>query len=180
MKKPILFPFFFFLVAIISNQSAGSTTRGVVSATNTEVSLHAPEASKGTITCMMDGKQKKFTVEQGFSLINLDPKSKGPKNGIEILDGSFRKEGFQFKIKKSGVTKIKSDSSGDKNCFIHYYNPKAITYIGADVIVTVTSYNQNKLTGTFSGKLHNAHYEKGSGSYPASILITNGKFNLVK
>jgi hypothetical protein len=178
MKKLILVPLFFFLIAILSNLSAGSTKGVISSAFHAEVCINVPEAGKGTISCVIDGQQKTFTVDQPFSEIKLDPKSKGTKNGFEIQDGSFRKEGFQFKFKKSGVTQIKSDSSGDKNCFIKYYNPKGITYIGLDITVTVTSYNQKKLTGTFSGRMANAHLEKGSDRYPASILLYNGKFDL--
>jgi hypothetical protein len=177
MKKPFLFAFFFFLTAALSIQSSGSTGAAVLSA-HAEAASDVPDAGKGTITCVIDGQQKKFTVEQPFSVIKLDPLSKGPKNGIEIQDGSFREEGFQIKFKKSGVTKITSDSTGDKNCFIKYYNPKGITYVGQKMTVTVTSYNQTKLTGTFSGKMTNAHYEKGSDRYPASITIYNGKFSL--
>jgi|GEM_PF-2997200 hypothetical protein len=178
MKKPILFALFFLLTAVMINQSAGSTGGAITPAQHTEFSPNFPGAGKGTITCIIDGHQKTFAVDKPFSVIQLDPKSKGPSNGVEIQDGSFRKEGFQFKIKKSGVTQIKSDSSTDKNCFIKYYNPNGITYIGEDITVTVTSYSQTKLTGAFSGKMANAHYEKGSDRYPASITIYDGKFNL--
>jgi hypothetical protein len=177
MKKPILFAFFFLLTTVMTIQSSGSAS-GVAMSTHMDAALRVPEAGKGTITCVIDGQQKKFTVEQPFSVIKLDPQSKGPKNGIEIQDGSFREEGFQIKFKKSGVTKITSDSTGDKYCLIKYYNPKGITYVAQKMTVTVTSYNQTKLTGTFSGKMANAHYEKGSDRYPASITIYNGKFNL--
>jgi hypothetical protein len=180
MKKPILFAFFFFLIALLFIQPAGSTRGAIARAMPGELTLKSPEADKGTITCVIDGQQKKFTIDKAFSVIRLDPNSNTPKNGIEIQDGSFRKEGFQFKFKKSGVTKITNDSSSDKNCFIKYYNPNGITFIGENITVTVKSYSQSKLTGTFSGKMTNAHYEKGSDRYPASITIYDGKFNLVK
>jgi hypothetical protein len=158
MKKLVPFSFLLFLIAI----------------------AFKPEAGKGTISCRIDGKQRTFIAQKSFFAVSLDSNSKSRKNGLEIQDGSFRQEGFQFRFKKSGVTKIRSDSSSDKNCIFKYYNSKGITYIGENITVTVTLYNINLLKGVFSGKLVNAHYEKGSGNYAASIMITDGRFTLVK
>ena len=74
------------------------------------------------------------------------------------------------------------------NCIINYYNPQGIIYTGEDVIVVVSSYDQNHLTGTFSGKLVNVNYDGGLGgakakiakNYPQYIQITDGKFDLQK
>jgi hypothetical protein len=127
---------------------------------------------------MMDGKPKTFSVEQSFFEITLDPTSKGPKDGIEISDGSGKKEGFQFEFKKSGTTKIKGNVGGDMNCIINYYNPQGITYTGDGIIVIVTSYDQKRLTASFSGKIINIHADRGSEKYPAFIMITDGKIDL--
>jgi len=43
------------------------------------------------------------------------------KDAIEILDGSSKREGFQFEFKKSGTTKIKTTGGGDMNCISNYY-----------------------------------------------------------
>ena len=102
------------------------------------------------------------------------------EDGLEILDGDAKKEGFQFEFKKSGTTKIKTDATGDMNCIINYYNPQGITYTGEDVTVVVASYDQNHLTGTFSGKLVNAYYEENPAAknYSQYIQITDGKFDV--
>ena len=168
------------------NNSSGS---GSSSGTAGSVSSSAPASSggdKGTITCIMDGQQKTFHVGQSFFEIALGIDPNGAKDGLEILDGDAKKEGFQFEFKKSGTTKIKSDATGDMNCIINYYNAKGITYTGEDVNIVVTSYDQKQLTGTFSGKLVNINYDGGLGgttantakNYPQYIQITGGKFDL--
>jgi len=145
-------------------------------------------ANKGTIVCLIDGKQKTFSV-QGFREIKLDFNSKGSSDGILFANGDDKTEGFQFKIKKSGATKIIHPGAGDLYCIINYYNPAGVTYTGKDVTITVTSYNQNKLTGVFSGKLSNVYYSSGSAfpnvkgakiakNYPQFIQVTDGKFDL--
>ncbi len=136
----------------------------------------------------MDGKQKTFNVQKSFFEIPLGVDLNGAKDGLEILDGDAKKEGFQFEFKKSGTTKIKTDATGDMNCIINYYNPEGITYTGEDVTVIVSSYDQNHLTGTFSGKLVNVNYDGGLGgakakiakNYPQYIQVTDGKFDLHK
>jgi len=131
----------------------------------------------------MDGQQKTFKVQQSFFEISLNVDPNGAKDGLEILDGDAKKEGFQFEFKKSGTTKIKSDATGDMNCIICYYNPEGVVYAGEDVTVDVTSYNQNHLTGTFSGRLVNVLYDGGSKdakNYPEFIQITDGKFDVQK
>ena len=128
----------------------------------------------------MDGKQRTFNVRQSFFEISLDVYSKGPKDGFELLDGDRTREGFQFEIKNSGITKIKDVPGGDMNCIWGYYNPAGIVQAGTDVVVNVTSYNQNHLTGTFSGKLVNVLYDDNAKAknYPQYIQITDGKFEL--
>jgi hypothetical protein len=162
-----------FLSAILFMSCLGNS-----SATASKDSATSQGKGKGTITCLIDGKQKTFNVQQSFFEISLDPYSKGPKDGIEILDGDSKREGFQFEIKKSGTTKI---TNGINGCIINYYNPDGVTYTGEDVTVVVTSYIQNQLTGTFSGKLTNVYYDGGSKiakKYPQFIHITEGKFDI--
>lgn len=144
--------------------------------------------ASGTISCLIDGKQKTLVI-QGFREISLDFYSKGPSDGILFANGDDKGEGFQFKIKKSGTTKINHTGTGDPHCVINYYNSEGVTYTGQDVTVVVTSYNQNHLTGTFSGRLANVYFKSGSAfptvrgakvakNYPEFIQITNGKFDL--
>jgi len=176
------------LLNISCNNSNGSGKNANTQDSNTESSQTTPGAGKGTITCLMDGKQRTFNVQQSFFEISLGVDPNGPKDGLEILDGDAKKEGFQFEFKKSGTTKIKTDATGDMNCIINYYNPQGITYTGEDAIVIVASYDQNHLTGTFSGKLVNINYDGGLGgstantakNYPQYIQITDGKFELQK
>jgi hypothetical protein len=142
----------------------------------------------GTIACLIDGKQKTLVI-QGFREISLDFYSKSPSDGILFANGDEKVEGFQFKIKKRGITKINHTGTGDAHCIINYYNSEGVTYTGQDVTVVVISYNQNHLTGTFSGRLANVYYKSGSAfptvrgakvakNYPEFIQITNGKFDL--
>ena len=188
MKKIFFLPFLFLLAIVSCNNSTGS---GSSSGSADSTSSAAPASSggnKGTITCIMDGQPKTFHVSQSFFEIPLGVDPNGSKDGLEILDGDAKKEGFQFEFKKSGTTKIKTDATGDMNCIINYYNPQGITYTGENVTVVVTSYDQKQLTGTFSGKLVNINYDGGLGgstantakNYPQYIQITDGKFDLQK
>jgi hypothetical protein len=132
---------------------------------------------KGNITCTIDGKPVTITIQNSFFEMRLDVYSKGADDGIELLDGSAKKEGFQFEIKNSGTTKIKNDGSGDANCIITYYDANGNTFVGRDVVVIITSYSGTHLTGTFSGKFKQLdlvhHAEK-------IIQMTDGKFDLHK
>ena len=124
MKKIIFLPFLFLLAIVSCNNSSGS---GSSSGSAHSASSAAPVSSggdKGTITCIMDGQQKTFKVQQSFFEISLGVDPNGAKDGLEILDGDVKKEGFQFEFKKSGTTKIKTDATGDMNCIINYYNPQ--------------------------------------------------------
>lgn len=185
MKKLIFLPFLFFLSIASCNNSSGS---GSSSGSASSAAPASSGGDKGTITCIMNGQQKTFHVGQSFFEIPLGVDPNGSKDGLEILDGDAKKEGFQFEFKKSGTTKIKSDATGDMNCIINYYNPQGITYTGEDVTIVVTSYDQKQLTGTFSGKLVNINYDGGLGgstantakNYPQYIQITVGKFDLQK
>lgn len=184
MKKLlIIVSFVSWLINVSCNNSNDSKKNSNTPDKNNQSSQTTPGGGKGTISCLIDGTSKTFTVQQSFFEINLDPYSKGEKDGLEILDGNAKREGFQFEFKKSGTTKIKADATGDMNCIIGYYNPEGVVYAGEDVTVVVTSYNQNHLTGTFSGKLVNVLYDGGSTiakNYPEFIQISDGKFNVQK
>jgi hypothetical protein len=185
MKKLfIIVSFVSWLINVSCNNSNDSKKNSNTTNRNTEASQTTPGAGTGTITCIMDAKQRTFNV-QGFREITLDPYSKGPTDGILFADGNPKKEGFQFEIKKNGTTKIKGAlaSDNDKDCIINYYNPQGIVYTGKDVVVNVASFNQSQLTGTFSGKLVNVYYDGGSKdakNYPEFIQITDGKFDVQK
>lgn len=188
MKKIIFLPFLFLLAIVSCNNSSGSGSSPGSVGTPSNAAPAPSTGDKGTITCIMDGQQKTFTVQQSFFEIPLGVDPNGAKDGLEILDGNAKKEGFQFEFKKSGTTKIKSDATGDMNCIINYYNPEGVVYTGEDATVNVTSYSKSHLTGTFSGKLVNVNYDGGLGgatakiakNYPQYIQITDGKFELQK
>ncbi len=185
MKKIIILPFLFLLAIASCNNSSGSRS-SIVSTSSAAPASSA--GNKGTITCIMDGKQRTFNVRKSFFEIPLDVYSKGPKDGLELLDGDRYNEGFEFEIKNRGTTTIKDVPGGDKNCMWGYYNPEGVLYAGIDMVVNVTSYNQKQLTGTFSGKLVNVNYDGGLGgptsktakNYPQYIQIADGKFDLQK
>jgi hypothetical protein len=184
MKRKLTLILSFCAFAISCTNSSG--TKDPNTDTNDKASaaeITSSAGNKGTITCVMDGQQKAFTIQQSFFEISLGIDPNVAKDGLEILDGDAKKEGFQFEFKKIGTTRIKTDATGDMNCIINYYNPQGITYTGEDVTVVVSSYDQNHLTGTFSGKLINAYYDegtKGAKNYPKHIQITDGKFDLQK
>ena len=146
------------------------------------------EIAGGSITCLMDGKAVTLRA-QGFREISLDFYAKGSLDGIMFANGDDKAGGFQFKIKKSGITKINHTGSGDLHCIINYDNAEGVTYTGQDITVVVTSYNQHQLSGTFSGTLVNVYYKSGSAfptvrgaqiakNYAQFIQITNGKFDI--
>lgn len=166
-----------FLILIITscNNSGNQAKVSGLDATTSAATASATD-SKGTITCLIDGKQKSFNIQQTFFEIALGEDLNGPKDGVEILDGSVKKEGFQFEFKKTGTTKI--GSGGDLNCIINYYNANGATYTGRDVTVHVDSYDKNHLTGTFAGKLVDINYSGAVDKNPEFIQITDGKFDL--
>lgn len=181
MKKLFFLPFLLLLITVSCNNSANSGDGSGKMDSNSKTVSKISGTGKETITCLIDGAQKTFNVQQSFFEISLGVDPNGTKDGLEILDGDAKKEGFQFEFKKSGTTKIKTDATGDMNCIINYYNPQGITYTGEDAIVIVASYDQNHLTGTFSGKLVNAYYDEGTNgakNYPKYIQITDGKFDV--
>lgn len=180
MKKIIFLPFLILLITVSCNNSANSGDGSGKTDSNSKTVSTISGTGKGTITCLIDGVQKTFIVQQSFFEISLAVDPNGAKDGLEILDGDAKKEGFQFEFKKTGTTKIKNDATGDLNCIINYYNLEGITYTGQDATVTVTSYDQKHLSGTFSGRLVNAYYDGNSvaKNYPQYIQITDGKFDL--
>ncbi|MBS1921638.1 MAG: hypothetical protein JST17_15430 [Bacteroidetes bacterium] len=178
MKKLSIILSSFCFIAISCNNSSGSDNK---TTGQTETALTNPTTNYGTITCNMDGTPKTFHVSQSFFEISLDVYRTDVKDGIEVLNGDTKHEGFQFEIKKSGTTKIKDNATGDMNCIVNYYNPRGVTYTGEDVTFTVTTYDQQHLTGTFSGKLVNVYYDEGTNgakNYPQYIQITDGKFDV--
>ncbi len=86
------------------------------------------------------------------------------------MDGSSKKEGFQFEIKDHGTTIIRYGADNIL-CIFTYYDSNGAPYIGEDVVVTVTSSGSNHLSGTFSGK-----FKKMIGHQ--IMPITDGKFDL--
>lgn len=63
-------------------------------------------------------------------------------------------------------------------CIINYYNPAGKIYTGGGVDVTVISYDQKHVTGTFSGKLVNVCYTGASDPNPQFTQISEGKIDL--
>jgi hypothetical protein len=183
MKKLLLILSSCIIIMLSCNNSSGKNL-GASNSKPTQLSTTSAASNKGTITCVMDGKQRTFGL-QGFREIILDPYSKGPTDGVLFADGDIKKEGFQFIIKKSGATKLKTViKGGDMNCIINYYNTQGIVYTGKDVVVNVSSYNGSKLTGTFSGSLVNVYYDGGGSknekNYPEFIQISKGSFDVQK
>ncbi|HVU58055.1 MAG TPA: hypothetical protein VHD83_23500 [Puia sp.] len=184
MTKHILC--FVVATAIIAIQtSCGNSSGQGTAAKGTEAAADAPGGSgtKGAITCKLDGTPKKFEISQSFFEISLSADGQGPKDGLELLDGNNKKEGFQFEIKKSGQTKITDGARGDINCIINYYNAAGVTYTGEDVTFDVTAYDGSHLTGSFSGKLVNIAFggsSKTANQYPQYLQITDGTFDLHK
>jgi hypothetical protein len=165
-----LIPIVCFSCVLLMSCGNNSSTKDNTNATT----VSSASSGKGNITCTIDGKPVSITVQNSFFEMRLDVYSKGANDGIELLDGSAKKEGFQFEIKNSGTTKIKSGSLGDINCIISYYASNGNIYSGDDAVITITSFSGDHLTGTFSGKF--VQYGGASGT----IQITDGKFDLQK
>ena len=176
MKKLIfILPF---LVILSCNNSSGSDNNSITPKSDAApASANPAGADKGTITCTIDGQSKTFRVRNGFWEMRLDPDSKGPTDGFELMDGDAKNEGFQFEIKNKGTSVFKG-MDGVLNMF-SYFNSKGVDYVAeGDATASVTSFDGNHLTGTFSGKFHNALYKGASDSNPEFITITDGKFDL--
>ncbi len=165
------------LIMLSCNNSSGSGNNFATPKSDAASASENTVADKGTMTCTMDGKSKTFRVHNGFSEIRLEPDSKGTTDGFMLLDGSAKNEGFQFEIKNKGTSVFKG-MDGVLNMF-SYFNNKGVDYVAHDdVTASVTSFDGNHLTGTFSGKFHNTNYKGTSGSSPEFIVITDGKFEL--
>lgn len=177
MKKLIfILPF---LIILSCNSSSGSGNNSAMAKSEASSASVNSGTDKGTITCTMDGKSKTFLVHNVFFEIRLEPDSKGSNDGFELLDGNATNEGFQFEIKNKGTSVFKG-MGGVLNMF-SYFNNKGSDYVAQeDVTASVTSFDGNHLTGTFSGKFHNTNYKGTSDSNPEFIEITNGKFELNK
>ncbi len=170
--------FIFILATLIMLSCNNSSTPGPNSDTSKSDGASAnPAVDKGTITCTMDGKSKTFHVQNGFTEIRLEPESKGPNDGLMLLDGNKTREGFQFMIKNNG-TSVFAGMDGVLNMF-SYFNSNGADYVAkGDVTATVVSFGGNHLSGTFSGKFENTNYKGASDTNPEFIEITDGKFDL--
>ena len=167
------------LIILSCNNSSGSGNNSATPKSDAASASENTGADKGTMTCTMDGKPKIFRVHNGFSEIELERDSKGPNDGFMLVDGNATNEGFQFEIKNKG-TSIFKGMDGVLNMF-SYFNNKGSDYVAHDdVTASVTSFDGNRLTGTFSGKFHNTNYKGASDSNPEFIAITDGKFELNK
>lgn len=147
-----------------ANKDAHTAGKGVEGATTS--------SGKGTISCAIDGKPVSIVVTNAFFPVTLSPDEKGPADGLELMDGGPKKEGFQFEIKDHGTTNIRGGADNIL-CVITYFDPGGGTYVGKEVTVTISAYSDNHLTGTFAGK-----FEKSVGDN--LISVTDGKFDLVK
>ncbi|MDQ2862695.1 MAG: hypothetical protein M3R50_03420 [Bacteroidota bacterium] len=165
------------LMLLSCNHSSGSGDKSVTAKSDAASGSTTSAEGKGTITCTIDGKSKTFQVHNGFFEIVMDPDSKGPKDGLELLDGSATNEGFQFEIKNKGTSVFKG-MDGVLNMF-SYFNGKGVDYVTYEnATASVSSFDGNHLTGTFSGKFQNTNYKSASDSNPEFIQITDGKFDL--
>ena len=158
-----------------SNQNAGTAgnTSSISNAANNAIAVSS-NSDKGTITCKIDGKPITIIVQNGFFEMPLSHDPKDPKDGLELLDGSTKKEGFQFEIKNTGVTNIDAEYGNSKGCGIGYYNSTGQLYADTKGEIKITSYSGGHLTGTFSGKFQDNERKK------IPIQITDGKFDLLK
>ncbi len=165
------------LILLSCNYSSGSGNNSDTAKSDAASASTNSGAGKGTISCKMDGKSKTCQVHNGFSEIRLEPESKGPNDGFMLLDGDKTREGFQFEIKNKGTSVFKG-MDGVLNMF-SYFNSKGTDYVAYEnVTASVTSFDGNHLTGTFSGKFQNTNYKGASDSNPEFIVITDGKFDL--
>ncbi len=167
------------LIMLSCNNSSGNGGNSDKSRSEPASTSTNPAVDKGTITCTMDGKSKTFRVQNGFTEIRLEPESKGPNDGLMLMDGDKTREGFQFEIKNNGTSVFKG-MDGVLNMF-SYFNNKGADYVAkGDVTETVASFGGNHLSGTFSGKFENTNYKGASDTNPEFIQITDGKFDLNK
>jgi hypothetical protein len=167
------------LILLSCNNSPGSGNNSITPKSEAASASTTSGADKGTITCTIDGKSKTFLVHNAFFEIRLEPDSKGTNDGFEFLDGSATNEGFQFEIKNKGTSVFKG-MDGVLNMF-SYFNGKGVDYVAYEGVTTsVTSFDGNHLTGTFSGKFQNTNYKGASDTNPEFIQITDGKFDVNK
>ncbi len=167
------------LIMLSCNNSSGSRNNSDTAKSDAASASTTSGADKGTITCTMDGKSKTFRVQNGFTEIRLEPESKGPNDGLMLLDGDKTNEGFQFEIKNKGTSVFKG-MDGVLNMF-GYFNGKGVDYVNHEnVTASVSSFDGNHLTGTFSGKFENTNYKGASDTNPEFVQITDGKFDLNK
>ena len=168
MKRKFILPLF--IAVLMASCSDANGGKGPDAAGNAATGK-TTTSGKGTIACVIDGKSVSIVVKNGFFAITLSPDSKGPTDGLELMDGSAKKEGFQFEIKDHGTTNIRAGADNIL-CIFTYFDSEGASYAGVEVVVTVTSSSGNHLTGTFSGKFRKSIGRK-------IISITDGKFDLL-
>jgi hypothetical protein len=167
LSNALLFALVAVLPAGCGNASAGKDSHNASS-----VAGGGTSSGNGTITCAINAKPLSIVVTNAYFPITLDPDSKGPADGLELLDGSAKKQGFQFEIKDHGTTNIRGGADNIL-CIFTYFDSEGATYVGNDVTVTVTAFSDHHLIGTFAGK-----FEKSIGS--SLISVADGKFDLTK
>jgi hypothetical protein len=128
----------------------------------------------GTWSAVIDGKLVSGTGSNGVSEVSLQQNA--TIDGLSFEFGSYAKgPGFQFVIKKNGVTELKK---GVIETVSNYRSADGTLYVDLSATVTITKSKAPRTTGTFSGTWKNAHYGKSGPGAPETIQITDGKFDL--
>lgn len=179
MKKILFIPCLLLLAVASCNNADGPGDSAAVAESNTKTASNPSPQGYGTFTFTQDGKPRTFTAWHEFILFPMNDKT----TILLLEDGGPSNAGFDFKINKAGTTEFKAGYANNiaPALLFSFFDTTGISYIGDGMTVNVTSLNETRLTGTFSGKFVKEKYQIKQGSsanVPQVIEVTDGKFNL--
>ena len=123
---------------------------------------------------MLDGKPYSVSAPASASHVSLQEDKVINGYVFQVGHVGAHKEGFTFEINDKGETKVGSDFKYVCN----YFTPTGIVFLGKGITVTITSTSGMRLKGTFSGIVKNAGYGDGWDKLPATMQVTEGKFDI--
>ncbi|MBS1915093.1 MAG: hypothetical protein JST87_02385 [Bacteroidetes bacterium] len=170
------------VVAAISCNNSNGIAKVASSTTSSVVSTDASKGGYGSFTFTSNGQKRTFTCWHPFFLMPLQV-SGGSVDAVMLEDGGPSNAGFDFKLNKQGATEFKT---GYANILVpgllfDFFDTTGVSYTGDGMTVHVTSLDENKITGTFSGRFVKEKSQiKDNSNAPQRFDVTEGKFDLHK
>jgi hypothetical protein len=174
-KLLLVLPILLLAASCTNNSAAPNANAAAAAGASAADAADAPAASStsgATYSATIDGQPFSGTTTQGAAQTSLEQNS--TIDGVAFQLGYEKNmQGFQFVVKNTGTTELRHDQI---ITVCNYRAADGTLYI--DDSATVTINPGTRTTGTFSGRWKNAHYGKTNPNAPATILVTDGKFDI--